>query len=82
LSNNQLVIELPPPGMLIRELAITAINMIGEFGGVKISQVGNEVIVSHDNLGVALGSFSSEVNLIAGSTQLNGVVRRCFNILC
>ena len=64
MSDNQLVIELPPPGMLIRELAITAINMMGEFGGVKISQVGNEVIVSHDNLGVALGSFSSEVNLI------------------
>jgi hypothetical protein len=64
LSDNQLVIELPPPGMLIRELAITAINMMGEFGGVKISQVGNEVIVSHDNLDVALRSFSSEVNLI------------------
>ncbi len=64
MSDNQLVIELPPPGMLIRELAITAINMMGEFGGVKISQVGNEVIVSHDNLDAALRSFSSEVNLI------------------
>jgi hypothetical protein len=64
LSDNQLVIELPPPGMLIRDLAITAINMMGELGGVKISQVGDEVIISHNNLGVALGSFSREVNLI------------------
>ncbi|MEM4971892.1 MAG: hypothetical protein QXE01_11655 [Sulfolobales archaeon] len=66
MSDEQLIIELPPPGTLIRDLALTAINMIGAFGEASISLRGNEVIVSHGDMTTALGRFSNEVYLIYG----------------
>ena len=61
MSANQLVIELPPPGTLIRDLALTAINLIGAFGRASISQRGDEIIISHINLPSALDRFTNEI---------------------
>jgi len=65
LGGSELVIELPPSGTLIRDLTVTAVNMLEKFGGVKISVDREEgrvkVKASHPNLESALWSFSNEL---------------------
>lgn len=64
MSDEQLIIELPPPGTLIRDLTITAINMVRAYGGASVSVIGNAVVISHENLKDALSRFSNEIDLI------------------
>jgi hypothetical protein len=63
LGGSELVIELPPPGTLIRDLTVTAVNMMEKFGGVKINVDREEgkvkVKVFHPDLESALRSFSN-----------------------
>ncbi len=64
MSDEQLIIELPPPGTLIRDLAVTAINMIRAFGGASISMKGNTTLISHDSLYAAFSRFSNDIHYI------------------
>lgn len=65
MGGSELVIELPPPGTLIRDLTVTAVNMMEKFGGVKINVDREEgkvkVKVFHPDLESALRSFSNEL---------------------
>ena len=64
MSDEQLIIELPPTGTLIRDLAITAINMVRAFGGASISIKGNTAVISHGSLQAAFSRFSNEIHYI------------------
>ena len=64
MSDEQIIIDLPPPGTLIRDLAVTAINMVGTFGEASISLKGNAAVISHRSLQDALSRFSNEIHYI------------------
>ena len=64
MNNNKLIIELPPPGTLIRDLAITFINIVKAYNIAEVTYIGDEIILTHKDLTNAMAKLSKELSQI------------------